>query len=76
MREGPAGMRRGPQGRAGAAVMGGAPRQGVGRGSPKGSREGQRRRRLRAIAAAVPPATAPTPAAAGMPTFAALRPVR
>jgi hypothetical protein len=34
------------------------------------------RRRCRAIAAAVPPATAPTPAAAGMPTLAALRPVR
>ncbi|QDN59261.1 hypothetical protein FNV60_29525 [Streptomyces sp. RLB3-5] len=37
---------------------------------------GQRRRRWRAMAAAVPPATAPTPAAAGMPTFAALRAVR
>ncbi|GAA3298588.1 hypothetical protein GCM10020295_34530 [Streptomyces cinereospinus] len=35
-----------------------------------------RRRRCSAMAAAVPPATAPTPAAAGMPTFAALRPVR
>lgn len=37
---------------------------------------GQRRRRCRATAAAVPPATAPTPAAAGMPILAALRPVR
>src|SRR5689334_3821841 len=36
----------------------------------------QRRRRWSAIAAAVPPATAPTPAAAGMPTFAAFRAVR
>lgn len=41
-----------------------------------GSAAGQRRRRCRATAAAVPPASAPTPAAAGMPTFAALRPVR
>ncbi|GGR39301.1 hypothetical protein GCM10010251_65090 [Streptomyces aurantiogriseus] len=40
------------------------------------TRRRQRRRRCSAIAAAVPPATAPTPAAAGMPTFAALRPVR
>lgn len=36
----------------------------------------QRRLRCSAIAAAVPPATAPTPAAAGRPTFAALRAVR
>lgn len=47
-----------------------------GRGAVRFGRGGYRRRRDSAIAAAVPPATAPTPAAAGMPTFAALRPVR
>lgn len=47
-----------------------------GRPSTRVRRSRYRRRRWRAMAAAVPPATAPTPAAAGMPTFAALRPVR
>ncbi len=37
---------------------------------------GYLRRRCRAMAAAAPPAIAPTPAAAGTPTFTALRPVR
>ncbi|GAA0927947.1 hypothetical protein GCM10009549_50280 [Streptomyces thermoalcalitolerans] len=59
---------------------GGEPPRGWTATGPKerGSRGpwGQRRRRWRAMAAAVPPATAPTPAAAGMPTLAALRPVR
>ncbi len=62
----------------GAFRKGGA---GAGRGERRGARAcgvpGQRRvRRWRATAAAVPPTRAPTPAAAGMPTFAALRPVR
>ncbi|GAA1004587.1 hypothetical protein GCM10009564_07080 [Streptomyces thermogriseus] len=54
----------------------GGPREEQRRSRGAGGPWGQRRRRWRAMAAAVPPATAPTPAAAGMPTLAALRPVR